>query len=81
MKHSRETLIRQLCENRSDFVHNHKKYLNLLGVTVVQIDLEAILRLPIYLGLLTKPKQIHKAYKIEKRKVILLTKDTHNVYE
>jgi hypothetical protein len=52
-----------------------------LGVTVVQIDLEAILRLPIYLGLLTKPKQIHKAYKIEKRKVILLTKDTHNVYE
>lgn len=52
-----------------------------MGVTEAQINLEAIPYLPIYRSLLTKRKQIHKAYKNLKRKVILLTRDTHNVYE
>jgi hypothetical protein len=51
------------------------------GVTVVQIDLEAIPHLPIGRRLSTNAKQIHKPYKKLKMKVILLTTDTHNVHE
>ena len=62
-------------------MYNRVFTLKLWGVTEAQIDLEAIPHLPIYTALLTKRKQIHKAYKMEKKKVILLTIDTHNVYE